>query len=95
MSRIIGGWLATFASWPLAAAEASTPSMTGIPIEWMFAIVSALIAALYLDMKRDLRATRAEGMKRTQDIIRIKIFVRQVCRKLHIDYSDPGDRDHD
>jgi len=56
-------------------------SVTGIPIEYLFVVIGALVSVLYWDLRRTLRILYRRGEKR--DTLLIKI-----CAKLGIEWQN-------
>lgn len=54
-------------------------SLTGIPVEYLFGAIAALVSIIYADLKRSVSKNTEAGNKR--DLILVKI-----CEKLNITY---------
>jgi hypothetical protein len=75
----------------LAHGQEGAPSLTGIPIEALFACIGALVALVYWDLRRSLgkneravaHLSRA-SVRRDARLARVQIFVSQICAKLDI-----------
>lgn len=63
-------------------------SVTGIPVDVLLSIISALVALIYADMRRAIRRLEVEGAKRTRSIDHLSMLMHLVCRKLNIPYSN-------
>lgn len=74
-----------------------TTTVTGIPTDYLFLIVGALIGAIYLDIKRELRSLRKDANSRVVTLGRITLALRFVCRKLNIpfDANDEDEKSHE
>jgi len=71
-------------------------SATGIPVDYLFLVIGALLSGIYLDVKRDLRTLRNNAQKRDLAISRVTLALRFVCRKLNIPFDandDSADKD--
>lgn len=81
--------------WALLAGSAHAAetaiSTTGIPIEWLFGLIAALVAVIYVDMKRELRALRRQASRRAGLMLSMKYSLQLVCRKLDIPFNDEDD----
>ena len=62
-------------------------SVTGIPIEYLFAIVGAMVAGIYLDLRREVRSLRKESIARGTQIALIKQMLNAVCKHIKLPYS--------
>jgi hypothetical protein len=59
-------------------------SETGIPVEWLFGAIGALVGAIYWDMRRQLRELIERATRREQRLTLLHLLVTQVCHKLDI-----------
>lgn len=57
-------------------------SITGIPIEWLFAIIGALISGIYLDLKREVKRLRVESQDRGVSLAVLKNSFNNLCKHL-------------
>ena len=73
-----------------ANAEASQ-QLAGIPVEYLLGIIGVLVTLIYGDMKKDLRRLTHESQNRSIQLQTVKFALRQVCRKLDIDFGDDED----
>jgi hypothetical protein len=56
-------------------------TVTGIPIEYLFLIIGALVSLLYMDLRRGFSTLNKNGEKRDRLLVRI-------CTKLGISWND-------
>lgn len=90
-------WLALLV-WITPATAAEATSATGIPIDYLFLIIGALVMLVYGDlrrqqhnMKKDIDKLREDGEKRTKSLIRISTVFRLICQNLRIPWHDNED----
>jgi hypothetical protein len=67
---------------------------TGIPIEVLFAVIGAMLVAIYADIKWEVRKLRVESNKRGQSIALIRQAVNAICNHIklpfHVEDNDNG-----
>lgn len=72
-------------------------TMTGIPIEWLFAAIAGLLGMVYADLKKELRSQTRRGINRDKKTERIRITLGLMCESLKLPYAkildDPSDID--
>lgn len=61
---------------------------TGIPIEWMFGTLAALVAGVYLNLLWEVRRLRNESQQRGDHINSMRYTLRAICRKLDLPFGD-------
>lgn len=71
-----------------AQAEETSKSLTGIPVEYLFAAIGTLVSLVYMDMRRAISALKHEAGKRGRHIRHVENAVRLICNKLKINYED-------
>lgn len=71
-----------------AHAESSVQSISGIPVEYLFGLIAALVGLIYNDIKKEIRSLHANGKIRTGHIRHVENAVRKICSHLNIDYRD-------
>lgn len=69
----------------------NSQSVTGIPVEYLFAVIGALLTVVYADIRQAIRALKQEAAKRGRHIRHVESCVRLVCNKLNINYQDADD----
>lgn len=75
--------------------DAVTTSATGIPVEYLFSIIGALLMLIYLDVKRDLKNLRNNASRRDLVLARVSGALRFVCHKLKIPFREDDNDDED
>lgn len=75
------------------AADTTAQSATGIPIDYLFGSIAALLSIIYLDMKRDIRNLQKEGKIRTRHLSHVENVVRKICAYMKLEYRDREDLD--
>jgi hypothetical protein len=70
-------------------------TLTGIPIEVLFAIIGALGMIIYADVKHDLRRLRRASSQRGKSLVYLASILEQVCDKMHIKFRAPSDNEDD
>ena len=60
---------------------------TGIPIEWMFGVLAALIAVVYANLVWEIRKLRRSSHKHTGQLDSLMVWMSIVCDKLGIPWS--------
>jgi len=68
-------------------------TLTGIPIEALFAMIGALGSLVYLDIKREVRWLRKESAHRTRVLDSLCAVFHIAAKKLDIPWSPPQDSD--
>lgn len=76
---------------PAHAAEQNSTSVTGIPVDYLFATIGALGSLVYADLKREVRSLKHEAAKRGRHIRHVENAVRKVCYKLNIKFEEEED----
>ena len=61
-------------------------SLTGIPIEFLFAAIGGMLGLIYADMKRELRTLRKESNARGTSIALIRQSVNSLCNHLKLPF---------
>ena len=88
----------------LAHGQEGAPSLTGIPIEALFACIGALVALVYWDLRRSLgKNERAvahlsqASIRRDRRLAIVQVFVAQICDKLdiHVPRDEDAARDEE
>jgi len=81
-------WLPALFLFPcgVALAETTTQSATGIPIEWLFGVIVALVGLVYGDIKRELRSSHTERHEMAKEIKTLTAKVTRVQERLRIGY---------
>jgi hypothetical protein len=70
-------------------------SATGIPVEWLFGIIAALIGATYLNIMFEVRKLRKESEYRGRQMAQVKMYLRMIGKKLDLPYlGDPENTDN-
>lgn len=72
----------------------STPSVTGIPIEYLFTIIGAFGTIIFGFVMRELRQQRRSSDARAASLAYLERYIIKICDKLEIDYRprhDQGD----
>lgn len=64
---------------------------TGIPIEWMFAVLAAMVGGIYLNLLWEVRRLRSESSKRGENIAAMRYTLRAICHKLDLPFGDDDD----
>ena len=67
-------------------------SVTGLPYDALIGVVVALMGVIWRDQKAMIQRLENESKKRSEQLIRIRLLVKQVCVKLSI---PNGEGDHD
>lgn len=70
-------------------------TMTGVPIEWLFAVIAALLGGIYLDIKKELRSQTRRGINRDAKTERIRITLGLMCHSLKLPYAHILEGDDD
>lgn len=60
---------------------------TGIPIEYLFAIIGFLLLGIYGDVKRELRSLKRDGAHRDRNQERFRIALIYVVRHLKVPFA--------
>lgn len=58
--------------------------ITGIPLEYLFVVIGALVSVLYWDLRRALRQLMSKGIRRD-------VLLARICEKLGIPWNGNGD----
>lgn len=61
--------------------------MTGIPVEYLFSIIGAMVALVYLDLRREVKILRKESQGRAVQLTGIRFVLASVCKKLDIPFE--------
>jgi hypothetical protein len=64
------------------------PTMTGIPIEWLFGAIGFLLAGIYADIKRDLRNIKRAASNRDRVVDRLRIALCFMARTLKVPFAE-------
>ena len=80
-----------FTSPAFAADAENSKSVTGIPIDYLFACIAGLITIVYTDIRRAIFALKHEAARRGRHMRHVENAVRLMCHKLHIPYEDTDD----
>lgn len=70
------------------AADSNAMSATGIPIDYLFGVIAALVSLVYMDIKREIRHLHHNARTRAKHIRHVENTVRTLCNGLAIPYEE-------
>lgn len=74
-----------------ACATEITPSLTGIPVEYLFASIGVLVTLVYGGIRRDIRTLLHDDRQRARQIKHVENAVRTLCNTLNVHYRESDD----
>lgn len=66
---------------------------TGVPVEWLFAVIALMVGGTYLNIIFEIRLLRKSAAKRDRKVSNLTIMIKNICGKLSIPFYSDSDNE--